>query len=185
MASVPEPAAARARGVRALRLFLALWPDAATRAALHAYQRTVDLRGRAIPAANLHLTLAFIGAAPPEAAAPLMRALREARPEAVELRFDRLGYFQTGGTLWAGCAEAPPALLDFRRRLGIGLAGAGFTPEKRSFRPHVTLMRDCARAGLERVPRPAVEWTAREFALMQSVSGPRGVAYRMIESVSV
>ena len=45
-----------------LRLFYALWPDQATRAALMRLQS--GLAGRRIAPGNLHLTLAFLGMQP-------------------------------------------------------------------------------------------------------------------------
>src|SRR5437667_76833 len=47
---------------RKLRLFYALWPDAATRAALTRLQLAV--RGRNMRPENFHLTLAFLGEQP-------------------------------------------------------------------------------------------------------------------------
>jgi 2'-5' RNA ligase len=50
------------------RMFFALWPDAAARAALAGLAAEVVRGGggRAPAAANLHLTLAFVGAVAPE-----------------------------------------------------------------------------------------------------------------------
>ena len=51
------------------RLFFALWPDGPARAVLagHAARLARLARGRAVPAARLHLTLVFLGAVAPEA----------------------------------------------------------------------------------------------------------------------
>ncbi|MDH5265059.1 MAG: RNA 2',3'-cyclic phosphodiesterase, partial [Betaproteobacteria bacterium] len=59
------------------RLFFALWPDAAARAALADLARATANRygGRAVPAANLHLTLVFLGEVDPARIAALRRAV--------------------------------------------------------------------------------------------------------------
>jgi 2'-5' RNA ligase len=69
----PESAANPLVPARAIRVFFALWPDADARDRLAGAARDVAARtkGRAPPAANLHVTLAFIGDVAPERIGPL------------------------------------------------------------------------------------------------------------------
>ncbi|MGH8798838.1 MAG: 2'-5' RNA ligase family protein, partial [Casimicrobiaceae bacterium] len=57
-----------------LRLFFALWPAPPTRAALAALAQVLagETGGRATAPANIHLTLAFLGARPPDSVADLV-----------------------------------------------------------------------------------------------------------------
>ena len=65
------------------RLFCALWPDAATRAALeNARSALFPLSGRPVEAANLHVTLVFLGAVD-AARLPALIALAGTRPKAL------------------------------------------------------------------------------------------------------
>ena len=203
----------RAQPTAGARLFIALWPDAAVREALYAQAAPYAALGRRLPARNLHVTLAFLGAVPAGRIEELARLLRSARPPACKLSFDRLGYFARTRVLWAGCSEVPAPLTAYQSRLMTALAGAGFRTEKRDFTPHVTLLRDAGRppAGLSGrdVPRarpadggtgvpeaePAsagpgvpwsgasVPWPVREIALVDSELAGSGPRYTVLRRV--
>jgi len=140
--SAPPKRTPPAAGVR---LFIALWPEAAVREALYAQAAPYAALGRRLPARNLHVTLAFLGAVPAGRIEELARLLRSARPPACKLSFDRLGYFARTRVLWAGCSVVPAPLAAYQQRLMTAQAGAGFRDEKRDFEPHVTLLRDAGR----------------------------------------
>ncbi len=139
--------------------------------------------GRNIAPANLHLTLAFLGTTPADAVARLIGVMRAAHPRPVTLDLNRLGYFAGSRVLWLGAGQPAPALLHYQQRLTQGLRQAGFRAEERPFRPHVTLLRDCARPALAELPHPQLRWQAREFALVASTPEPGGVRYRVLDSI--
>ncbi len=168
---------------RRLRLFLALWPDAETRAALAAAGKPFTQLGRNIPPANLHLTLAFLGATPADAVPRLMGVMRAAHPRPVTLELDRYGYFAGSRALWLGAEHTAPALMHYQQRLHQALRQAGFRTEARPFRPHVTLLRDCARPALGELPHPQVRWAAREFAVVESMPVQGSVRYRVLDAI--
>lgn len=166
-----------------MRLFFALWPDAATRDALAAAAR--DLRstcgGRSPPAANLHLTLAFLGAVA-EPRLPLLTQLAGTLPaETIELTLDHIGCWRAQQLVWAGVRHCPRALSALVDVLTGGLQAQGFRTERRSFKPHVTLLRDVV---TEPTPAQAMfgplRWTAQRLVLAGSEPAARGVCYRII-----
>ena len=75
-----------------LRLFFALWPDQASIAATAALAQQVALAsaGRAVPAANIHLTLAFLGHQPNTSVVSIMRAIAGIDEPAFDLGLDSL-----------------------------------------------------------------------------------------------
>jgi len=85
---------------------------------------------------NLHLTLAFLGEC--ESAKPAIRALKQVKAPAFSLTLDRLGSF--GDLYWAGVRHEPK-LIALQKQVTRNLAEAGFIPEKRKFKPHLTLCR--------------------------------------------
>ena len=106
---------------------------------------------RWVPPANVHLTLRFLGEITEEEAEPVAAALVAACLQArgCSLELNRLGVFpnpKNPGVIWAGPAEPPAALLSLEAGLSAGLVDAGFEPEARLFRPHLTLAR-CRRRG--------------------------------------
>ncbi|MFC5497564.1 RNA 2',3'-cyclic phosphodiesterase [Caenimonas terrae] len=155
------------------RLFLALWPDDASRQALAQWRDHWTLPAGAAPTRteNLHLTLHFLGPVAADRRDALIAALAE-RPatEPFTLTF---GIAQ----LWPGgiavvCPLAAPAPLErLHARLADVLRRLGLPVEERPFRPHVTLARKAARAEVP-AQGPAMEWKVDGgFALVESAAG--------------
>lgn len=154
-----------------LRLFVALWPDAAIRRALHAGSRqAVEVSGgRPVPPANYHLTLAFLGLQPRSKLDAIDDAARGgARLEGM-LRLTRIGHFSRARVLWAGPERTPPALGRAAARLRSALEANGVHFAPGPFRAHVTLARRITRA-----PDGAIEpirWRYAGLALVLSEGG--------------
>ena len=176
----------RLAAIPAERLCVALMPDTPPRSALSVCVARFAAAGRAIAPANIHMTLVFLGAVPIARRTVAARCLREARIEAFDLCLDQLGHFAGSAILWVGMQTPPPALISAQRRLAAGLRGAGFDLEARRFRPHVSLMRDCNNLDAGVVAGPmAIDWPAREIALVRSHPARGGSRYEVIESVSL
>ena len=139
-----------------MRLFFALWPPPETARALAQWARS--LPGRATAAEKIHLTLAFLGEAEPAAA---MEAGKAAKGQVFDLPIETAGYWRQNEIVWAGPAETPSALGNLVKQLKTGKT------EKRPFAAHITLLRKAAPPGTL-PPLPAVQWPAREFALVKS-----------------
>jgi len=153
------------------RLFLALWPDAAVRAAL----REQALRwgwpdaARRYDEADWHLTLHFLGSLPPERLAGL-RAGLAVDFEPFELVLDR-------PELWHGiavltCEQVPPALQRLHATLGQALRRLDLAPDARPYRPHLTLARSAVGAQLP-LEAPQIAWPVRGYALVRSTGDSR------------
>ncbi len=156
------------------RLFYALWPDAATRDALAALQAPV--RGRKVPAANLHLTLAFLGSQPRASLGVLARLLDRLPGPAFTLTIDRYGHFGKARIAWAGPSAPPDELTWMHHALAHALEAAQVNVKSAGgFRPHVTLARD-AEAVDARIAAPVV-WRVEQVVLVESVPLTGGVRY--------
>ncbi len=157
------------------RLFLALWPDPATRQALAAWRdRWAWPAGAAVvPDERLHLTLHFIGAVPRERLGALPAALALRCP-AFEIGRGRAALWPKGLALWVPDA-LPPAALALHGALGATLRAAGLPVEDRPFRPHVTLARKASGA-LPPAEPLALDWRVHDIALVESHRGYRVLA---------
>jgi 2'-5' RNA ligase len=156
-----------------VRLFFALWPDAVARSELAAAGAATraDRPGRMVRAADLHMTLAFLGEIAP-GRLPELIAIGTTLPwEPTTLRIDRAGFFPRGGILWLGPALTPPALLAAVGELHAQLRAIGLRIEDRPFAAHVTVARKAGvcRSGPLEVP---VLWRADTFALCTSAARP-------------
>ena len=168
----------------ALRLFFALLPDAAARRTLATLAGDVarETGGRATPAENLHLTLAFLGSVPRSRIADVEAAGARAAAMAVPiaLALDRVGWFRKAGVAWIGPAAVAPSLAQLAAALRETLRDEGLPVEERAFHPHLTLARHAARAPVGGAA-PAC-WQAEAMVLMASDTLPSGAAYRVLAS---
>lgn len=125
-----------------MRAFLALPLPASDAEVLEAMAERLDV-GRAVPADNMHLTLAFIGEVPEAELAEAAEALESLAPPAFSFRLSGIQSFgnsQSGHSL-ALAAEGGEPLRDLHDRIRSRLHGAGLPLERRRFRPHVTFAR--------------------------------------------
>jgi 2'-5' RNA ligase len=98
-----------------------------------------------VPAANLHLTLRFIGSISEELVEGVVGAAQKvaARHPPFEARAAGLGAFpspERPSVLWVG-VDAPPALASLQHDLEAAVVGLGFPGEERAYHPHVTAAR--------------------------------------------
>ena len=169
-----------------MRLFYALVPDDAVRATLASAGSALagDVGGRAIPAANVHATVVFVGDAA-EASLPCLRAALQAMPRtAFTLSLDRIGAWRAARVAWLAPGVVPPALATLHDRLTAAVAACGRPTETRPFRPHVTLVRRPLRPPREGAVAP-IAWHVRRLALMRSDGTPDGVRYREVDAVAL
>jgi RNA 2',3'-cyclic 3'-phosphodiesterase len=178
------------------RLFFAFWPDEAQRAALtHAARNAVRAcGGRPVPAANLHVTLCFLGSVPEVRVAELgaigRRVAAGWSPPAAPatLAFERLEHWVRPQVLCAlAAAAAPPETRAAQRlagALGDAAAATGFTPDLKPFRAHVTLARKVVKAQFDEQIRP-VRWEFDAFALIESRTLAAGPLYSVVESYAL
>lgn len=105
---------------------------------------------RPTAAADLHLTVHFIGDVDDEAAVRLRESLGNVSASALELTLNGVGSFEGRSKqkiLWIG-VDRTPALLELRSRIGDAIEAEGISLDTRSFNPHVTIAR-LNRSGFE------------------------------------
>jgi 2'-5' RNA ligase len=168
-----------------LRCFVALELDPALRAAIGELQKQLRPRlgdVRLVRPEGMHLTLRFLGQAAPSQLATLQPALASAAAACppVEARVALAGTFPEHGSprvLWLGLELPEPALL-LQRACERAARTAGFDPELRPFRPHLTLGRWRERAARPDLP-PVDLGTTRlaTLTLFRSELRQEGAAY--------
>jgi len=164
--------------MRAVRAFYAIVPPPAAQAALGELARSIAprVKGRGVAAANMHLTLAFVGAWP-DAEMPALHAAGAAvRGEPFRLTLDTLGGFRRAGIAWLGPSHPPPHLVTLAATLGDALRTENVTYDAPVFRPHVTLARRVHGRRIDEIVEP-VTFDVDAFSLMESTSTPEGVRY--------
>ncbi|GGB15478.1 RNA 2',3'-cyclic phosphodiesterase [Sphingomonas metalli] len=146
-----------------IRLFVALRPPRAVR----------DLLGtlmEAVPGARwqddeqLHITLRFVGEVDRPQAEDLAAALGQVHGPAPRTALDGVGSFGTRGradTLWAGVSPVEP-LSRLAASVEQACRHVGLEPERRAYRPHITVARLARSAG---VASEVEDWLVRHAAL--------------------
>ena len=163
-----------------LRLFFALWPDAATREALNRTGKWLHQHwgGRRMRADTLHLTLAFLGSTPNNQLDLLVDCADSVHTEPFELTLDQAGFWRHNRIGWFAPSETPPPYLELVSALNTALQAAGFPVDARPHVPHVTLLRNTA-GGAVPACTP-VRWRASEFVLVASRTETDGAHYDVI-----
>jgi len=166
-----------------MRLFFALWPDDAVRAELARWSRELHALcgGRITPPEKLHVTLAFLGKVEEARVAEVERAAGEVAPRAVSLVLDQPGYWKHNRIAWAGASVVPPELEALVSELRGALVKSQIRFDAKSFASHVTLLRGAREPAAMPALAP-VEWRLYGFALVQSVTLPRGSRYEIRKS---
>ncbi len=165
-------------GATPLRLFFALWPDDATRAALADWGRRIHrvTGGRPTRAESIHQTLAFLGDCEPARLAEAETAAGRVLPRRFELVLDRAAVWDHNRIAWAGATAVPPELDALVAELRGALAAARFTFDRKPFVPHITLVRKTRHGGALPALEP-IRWPVDGFVLVRSELRPDGSDY--------
>lgn len=131
-----------------MRLFYAVEFDEKTRDILIERQSILKsnaVKGNFTRRENLHLTLRFMGEMTSGDFTVLKKIqdLVSERHGPFELEISDIGIFKRGQSsiVWAGIKENKD-LLELQRDLEKEIAGNGFKPEDRPYKPHITLVRE-------------------------------------------
>lgn len=127
---------------------------------------------------NLHQTLVFVGNVDAEKIPALATVASRVTAAPFTLEFGTTGYWRHNRIVWAAPGAMPPAMTGLVTTLEQALAQAGFTFDQRAYFAHITLLRNARRPA--QLPSLQFAWPVREFVLLESARGPRGVAYRVI-----
>ena len=178
------------------RLFVALDLPSRARAALARWARR-ELEAidglRLVPAAALHVTLCFLGWREEAALGTLSELVSSCAPSPSP----RLGL---GAPVWLPPRRPRVLAVDLDDREGTVAtlqahvsaalaAGAGYEPERRPFRPHVTVARVTrgARVGAVRAPSPPAQlaFAGEAVTLYRSRLGSGGARYEPVVRVAL
>lgn len=135
--------------------------------------------GRPVRAENLHITLAFVGPVDERVRRCLEEQAAGLAVTPFTLNLSRAGLFERARVLWVAPQETPRALSELVERLNAALSPCGYEPDRRGFRPHMTLYRK-AQAAPGPMDWDPVVWPIDGFSLVESVTDPEGVRYRVL-----
>ncbi|AQA19857.1 2'-5' RNA ligase [Halioglobus japonicus] len=170
-----------------MRLFFGLEPlPGEARAIADWRDRSLPVDGRAVPAANFHITLAFLGELDQRRLERLCDAVDscvdQLNPAGLTLTLDNIGYWSKPRICWLGPSRWPDHLPALAKRLNhIGVSEGG-RRERNNYQPHVTLYRSCDTPPSAPAQPPALPMTCDHFSLYESRQGRQGVSYHPLAS---
>jgi 2'-5' RNA ligase len=185
-----------------VRLFVALELDGKATALLADYQRrlaALDPAVRWVRPEQIHLTLQFLGEVPDGRVPQVTDALDGLGGHgAFTFELEGVGTFgspRSPRVIWVGVRMPSPRLVSLQKACEERLAEAGFAPEGRAYKPHLTLGRvKDLRAGRQifeavaalgsDLSGPLVQ-TATEVVLFESVLRPQGSRYVVAHKVEL
>jgi RNA 2',3'-cyclic 3'-phosphodiesterase len=145
--------------------------------------------GRPVPAANWHLTLRFLGATRMDQLAGIVQHMRATDlGAAFDVGFGGLGAFsrpRSARVLWMGLPEGVDRLKALARIAEDAARAAGFAPEEKPFKPHLTISRiqppRDVTAAIQNVPPLDLRMRVEEVVIFRSHMGGGPVRYEVIE----
>ena len=173
------------------RLFFALWPTAEQQAAMGEAARELVLGSgaRGVPDSNLHVTLAFLGSVPEPRISDLAAIARRVADSGVaaqplRVSFDHVEYWKKAQVFCAVPSDARTAhdAGSLAAALQADLLAAGFAPDLKPFRAHVTLARKVPRRSDWKLYLHPVSWRFTGFGLIESRTTAEGALYSVVES---
>lgn len=153
------------------RLFFALeMPDEVQQQIIHwRAQNFPPEAGRPVEAANLHLTLAFLGDVSAEKQKALSQLAGRISQPTFSLTLDDAGLWIRSRVVWLGARHASLGLIQLANMLRAQAARNGCYQSPQPFHPHVTLYRNVTQTVA--IPQPNFRWQFKveEFVLYESI----------------
>lgn len=162
------------------RLFFALEVPASLQQQLVQWraENFAEEAGKPVAAANLHLTLAFLGDVSDQTSHKLQQLASRIVQPGFTLALDDAGHWPRPGVVWLGCQRAPRGLLQLAALLRAQAARHGCVQSAQPFHPHITLLRHATHPVA--LPPRGFHWPLeiRHFALFSSTFSQGRTRYR-------
>lgn len=162
--------------------FFALQPTAKVRQEIFEWKdRVLPPFDRPVTAANLHITLAYLGETAPWQLEQLLATAEAAMPSPIELTLDHMGYWPKPKVVWLGASTIPDTLVSLAGYLGRTAGSLRLQRDKRPYQPHLTLARKISQPPPAPAEAPQFQLRFTDFVLMESCRSAAGVSYRVLE----
>ncbi len=167
-----------------MRAFFGLSPDANTKLAINAWRNKAfpHLDGT-VPAANFHVTLAFLGNVSVKQLDITNRLIDEMPSvTAFDVSLNQLGYWSKPKAFWLGCQQTATEHLILAKHIHKIANKSGLLLQDQDYVAHLTLARKCKVSPPAPIFPANFKWHADQFHLFESISSPQGVYYSIRQS---
>jgi 2'-5' RNA ligase len=161
-----------------IRVFFAIFPNKLVQKQL-AHQAEIlesTYGGRKVRTQNFHLTLLFLGDISTHRIEVLQQTMKNISAKKFELSLDKICHWKRNQIIYIQAKQFSTELFFLVDSLKIALSEAGFLFDKRSYRPHVTLIRKATHTTEINLNDP-IKWHVDKWSLIQSKQTEHGVDY--------
>jgi 2'-5' RNA ligase len=177
-------------GVDTARIFVAVPLVDEVRMALADRLGDLNLPGTVVPPANWHITLRFLGRTDAVTYDRLLATLDEADlGDVFDIELGEMGAFprpKRATVLWLGVDRGHTRLAEIAAEVKESVEAAGFDPEDRPFRAHLTLSRIRPPVDVSDLigsfPEVRLRWRCRSIVVYRSHLGRGGARYEPLET---
>lgn len=131
----------------------------------------------AVPTANFHITLAFLGQIDARQHEALLQEMNHVKGQPFSLTLNTTALWEGPKILLAAPGEPDNALMDLARQVRKAARAARVQVDNRPYRPHVTLVRKATDTLPAPLFTPDISADFSQFHLFESFSNAQGVRY--------
>ncbi|ABZ75334.1 2'-5' RNA ligase [Shewanella halifaxensis HAW-EB4] len=158
------------------RVFLGFSLDSLQTQSIIAIQGQLPNSVRLVPSANLHMTLAFLGAATPAQINAIIDSVDKMSRPKFSVMLDSLSHWEKPKILCLRGDATDPGLRQFAQDAQCIAAELGLHCSEYHYNPHITLARK-TKAEVRGVDYPPLILAPSQLQLFESYSGLNGVEY--------
>ncbi len=163
---------------KSIRVFFAIFPNQSNQILLSDQVKQLEpiCGGRQVQRQQIHLTLLFLGNLAFERLAVLQRTAKNVAARRFELQLDEIRYWKHNQIVYIQSKQFPAELFFLVDSLTQALSEAGFTFDKRIYKPHITLIRKAIRPVAVNLNN-SILWRVDKWLLVQSRQTSNGMQY--------
>jgi len=164
------------------RYFFALWPDNTLRKVISNCSEHLPITGSKINKLNFHITLLFMGKLNKQQLKTIIGNSKQINCPKFDICLNHNGYFKNSKVTWLGLKSIPDSLLQLHNLLSQAAKQSNIFIKPQQYKPHLSLSRKASALSKQEI-KP-IQWTIKDFALVESIDTAKGVIYQPIQQFS-
>lgn len=165
------------------RLFFALQPshEIQTKLSVVAKELSRKSGGRSVKPENIHLTLLFLGEIHINKIDTICAVVKNIQISTFSMTIQKFQFWKQNHIISAQAEYYPQELFSLVSALRIALNSTGLIYDKRTYKPHITLVRKAENPIIPEQLHKTIEWPVKEWQLLQSKQTSQGIQYIPLE----
>lgn len=164
--------------IKPVRVFFAIFPNKFVQDQLTHQTGILESTcgGRKVKSQHMHLTLLFLGNVSAHRIETLQQAVKNILAEKFELSLEEIRCWKQSQIVYIQAKRFPAELFSLVNSLKSVLSEAGFSFDKRAYKPHITLIRKATHQARIDLTKP-IKWHVNQWFLVQSKQTDYGIDY--------